>query len=75
MKTVYTTQTQVQKNFCIIQIYRDHEWVATYDFHLDRLFYDSQCVNIYTHLSYKRWGTTENIAEIHNAIIKHLLSK
>jgi hypothetical protein len=70
----YTTQTRVEGKHCIIEVYRDHEWWLTYDFHLDLLFYDSFGNNIYNQLSYKWWGETENIAEIHNAIMKHLLA-
>lgn len=75
MKVIYTTQTRVEGKHCIIEVYKDHEWWLTYDFHLDLLFYDSFGNNIYNQLSYKWWGTTENIAEIHNAIMKNLLSK
>ena len=75
MKTIYTTQTRVEGKHCIIEIYKDLEWWHTYDFHLNLLFYDRFGNNIYNQLGYKWWGTTENIAEIHNAIMKHLLSR
>jgi hypothetical protein len=75
MQQEYTTQTTVDKKHCIIEVYKDHELWLTYDFHLNLLFYDSFGINIYNQLSYKCWGTTQNIAEIHNAIMKHLLSK
>jgi hypothetical protein len=71
----YTTQTRVEKNYCIIEVYRDHEWWLTYDFHLDKLYYDNQGRNIYSDLECKHWGTPENIQEIDNSILKNLLSR
>lgn len=75
MKNTYTTQTKVDKNHCIIEVYKDHEWWHTYDFHLDKLYYDSQGRNILTDIADKHWGTPENIDEINNSILKHLLSQ
>jgi hypothetical protein len=74
MKTIYTTQTTVDKNHCIIEVYMNHEWWHTYDFHLDDL-YLIKGRNILIDIACKNWGIPENIEEIHNAIIKHLLSK
>jgi hypothetical protein len=73
MKTIYKTHTTVLKDFCVIDIYRDHECWFTYDFHLDELYFINGR-NIFTELQDKRWGTPENIEEIHNAITKHLLA-
>ena len=75
MKIIYTTQTRVEKNYCIIEVYKDHEWWMTYDFHLDKLYYDNQGRNIYADLECKHWGTPENIQEIDNSILKNLLSR
>jgi hypothetical protein len=73
MITIYKTHTTVLKDFCVIDIYRDHECWFTYDFHLDELYFINGR-NIFTELQDKRWGTPENIEEIHNAIMKHLLA-
>jgi hypothetical protein len=74
MKNTYTTKTTVDKNHCIIEVYMNHEWWHTYDFHLDDL-YLIKGRNILIDIACKNWGTPQNIEEIHNAIIKHLLSK
>jgi hypothetical protein len=74
MENTFTTKTTVDKNYCVIEIYKDHKWLTNYDFHLDKLYYDNQGRNIYSDIECKHWGTPENIAEIHNEIIKHLLA-
>jgi hypothetical protein len=73
MKNAYTTKTTVDKNHCIIEVYMNHEWWHTYDFHLDDL-YLIKGRNILIDIACKNWGIPENIEEIHNAIIKHFLS-
>jgi hypothetical protein len=70
----YTTQTRVDKNYCVIEVYRNHEWWHTYDFHLDKLYYDSQGRNIFSDIECKHWGTPENVLEINNEILKYLLA-
>lgn len=75
MQNTYTTQTRVDKNHCIIDVYRNHECWFTYDFHLEQLYLDSEGTNIFTQIAWKNWGTSENIKEIHNSIVKYLLYK
>lgn len=75
MKTTFTTQTRVEQNYCIIEIYKDHQWLTTYDFHLDKLYYDKQGRNILSDIECKHWGTRANILEINNSILQNLLSR
>lgn len=70
----YTTQTKINNHICEVDVYQDHEFWFTYEFHFDQLFL-TQGENILTHISFKNWETLENIEEIHNTIIKHLISK
>jgi hypothetical protein len=74
MKNTYTTKTRVDKNHCVIEVYINHEWWHTYDFHLDQLYFISGR-NIFSDLGDKVWGTPSNLHEIYNEVIKHLLSK
>lgn len=74
MKNTFKTETTVDKNHCVIEVYMNQEWWHTYDFLLQDL-YLKKGRNIFTDLKCKNWGIPENIEEIHNAIIKHLLSK
>ena len=69
----FTTITKIRNNHCQVDVFQNHEFWHTYDFHLDRLYYvDNR--NIFDHLSGKLWGTEDNIIEIQNAVFKHLLS-
>jgi hypothetical protein len=70
----YTTITKVNGLHCEVDVYRNHEFWHTYEFHLDRLFI-IHGENILTHISWKVWGSETNIQEIHNSILKHLLFK
>jgi hypothetical protein len=74
MQNTYTTQTTVDKNICTIAVYMNHKWWHDYEFHTDDL-YMIKGRNIIIDISCKNWGTLENIQEIHNSILKHLLSK
>jgi hypothetical protein len=75
MQNTYTTQTRVSQNICTIAVYMNHTWWHDYEFHLDDLYFDSEGRNILTQIAWKNWGTDANIHEIHNSIIKHLMSK
>ena len=75
MKTTFITQTRVEQNYCIIEIYKDHEWWLTYDFHLDKLYCDKDGRNILSDIICKNWGTPVNIVEINNSILQNLLSR
>jgi hypothetical protein len=74
MQNTYTTQTTVNKNICTIAVYMNHKWWHDYEFHTDDL-YMIKGRNIIIDIACKNWGTPENIQEIHNSILKHLLSK
>lgn len=63
----YTTKTKVVKDVCLINVYRNTEFWHVYEFGLeqyqiteDRTFLD--------HISYKVWGTKQNLDEIAMAI-------
>lgn len=73
MQNTYTTKTKVSGNHCVIEVYINESWWHTYDFHLNQLYFINGR-NIFSDLGTKNWGTAENIAEIHNAVMKHLLS-
>lgn len=59
---IYTTKTKLKNNYVVISVFRNLEFWHEYDFRVEKIDY------FLKHISYKRWGTIQNLEEIKNCV-------